>query len=357
MRIAKTVVLLILAAGLLVSVPAVQADDSVYNGEGANIFPVESRDISLDYELLIITQNEIGPLWDFKSQVTNDVRVDVLFVLKNRGKAQTVTVGFPEAFGYEPGMEEGETAPTIRDFRVELDGVPVETVVQPLAKRNEEFQFDRVHLWRMHFAVGQTRTVRNTYRFEPSYSSNGEWNVRYILKTGRLWAGPIGRIDVVVRAPIPVRGFRFIPYPEEYSEFHAINWEPDRDMEYISNSRIDEVLFSKCRTTEDAVALENIREIYDNEAARRRAEIRLSINGLSHERLSLCTRDEIQTYINGLYATYGRTFQTAAWAGFFRGKWWYQADPRYSDNLLSAEDQKTLARLKEYLEKALTPRP
>lgn len=311
----------------------------------------------MDYELLTVTHKEIGPLWDWKYQLRNDVRVDVLFVLRNRGRAQTVTVGFPEALGYEPGMEDGEGVATIRDFRAMADGVPVEVAVQPLAKRNEEFDFDRVHLWRMHFGAGQTRTVRNTYRFQPSYSSDGEWFVRYILKTGRLWAGPIGRIDVVVQCPVPVRGFRFVPYPEEYSEFHAQGWEPDRDVEYGSNSRIDEVLFSKCRITGESVGLENIYETYDNEASRRRKLIRHYINGLSAERLALCNRDEIRTYINGLYATYGRPFETPLWAGFFRTKWWYQVNPGYSDALLTDEDQKTLARLKEHLEKALAPHP
>ena len=368
MKVAKKIVLAIvwmtIAVCLLPVAPVVQANDSQYNGSGFNIYPIESQDIILEYESLNITQPDLSdmrmPGWEGKAQV------DVTFILHNTGKEQTVTIGFPESSSYEGIYFEMNN--TIYDFRTTVDGVPIDTILQPLKEINEEFGFDKVHLWRVHFEAGQTRTVRSIYSYKPFESINGDWSVEYILRTGRLWSGTIGRIDVFVKSSAPVSGFKFVPYPDEYSEFHAANWEPNRDIVFGSNGYRDMALNNKGKM--DDFWIERVRglifefvdfdnddfvDFYNQEAKTRRQMIREYIGSLGSKQLAPCTRNEIQTYINGIYATHGRPFQTKKWADFFEAKWWYQVNQNYSDSLLTPADQKALVRLTEYLDTALQP--
>lgn len=247
MRVAKITLLVIalmtVAVCLLPVTPAVRANDSQYNGSGFDIYPIESQDIVLDYESLNITEPELSDIW--KPGWAGKAQVDVTFILRNTGKEQTVTIGFPEASSYEGIYFEMNN--TIYDFRTTVDGVPIDTIRQPLKELNEEFGFDKVHLWRIHFEAGQTHTVRSTYSYKPFHGVSGDWSVEYILKTGSLWSGKIGRIDVFIKSSALVSGFKFVPYPDEYSEFHAVNWEPNRDIVFGSNWHCDMLLKNRGR--------------------------------------------------------------------------------------------------------------
>ncbi|MDP2313425.1 MAG: YARHG domain-containing protein [Pseudomonadota bacterium] len=49
---------------------------------------------------------------------------------------------------------------------------------------------------------------------------------------------------------------------------------------------------------------------------------------------------------NGIYAYYGRAFETEKWKAHFASKPWYRVNPHYSDALLSKEAQRNVAVLK-----------
>ncbi|NLG85206.1 MAG: YARHG domain-containing protein [Firmicutes bacterium] len=330
---------------VLLSLPEVAADDAVFLGYGASVFPAEEGAIELEYEQLTITYHPFD----------EEARVEAFLIFKNPGEAKTVLMGFPEALGHSPAEEEG--FPTILDLDTTVDGVPVDTVYQPLEMRNGDFHFDRVYLWKVHFQKGESHTIKHTYRYKSSYDSLGYWYLDYILQTGALWAGKIGRIDIVVRSPVKVPWMEFVPYPEEYSYFHATEWEPDRDIRLTSLYSTDLAVFGKGEPVEGYYDEAAARKIYREAAVKRRAEIRAYIAALKPEYLSRCTKKEIQTYINGIYATYGRPFKDPAWAAFFTGKWWYEPDHAFHEGMLSGEDQKTIARLKTYVDKALTSLP
>lgn len=346
----KAALTALLLAGICFAAAMPRADDGVFLGDGADIYPVEETGIRLDYEQLVITHTATGTYEDPKGSV----RVEALFIFTNSGPAKTVTIGFPEELDHNPERPD-EAFPTILNFAASVDGIPVRTVYQPLATRNEAYGFDRVYLWKVHFARGGSHVIRNSYDYKPSYTSNGFNYIRYILKTGSLWAGPIGRIDIIVRSPIPVSWMEFVPYPEEYSRFHGVNWEPDRDIELgyrywrkgeIPREGTDVHIYA-------SVDSGYTEKTYGEAAAARRAEIRKYIAGLKPEKLQVCAKQEIQAYINGIYAAHGRPFRDPEWAGFFAGKWWYQPDPSFGEELLTSEDQRVVARLKTYLAGAL----
>lgn len=54
---------------------------------------------------------------------------------------------------------------------------------------------------------------------------------------------------------------------------------------------------------------------------------------------------------NGIYAYYGRPFETDKWKAYFAKKSWYVADPGFTDARLSPVAQKNIALLKERGEK------
>ncbi|MGE5550138.1 MAG: YARHG domain-containing protein [Bacteroidota bacterium] len=339
----KRSILFVIPAVLFLCTLGPRADDGVFLGKGADIYPAEEAKIRLDYELLTVTHTE--------GEKGGNVRVEALFILSNTGEARTVTVGFPEESGYSP-EETDEQFPTIMNFTATVDGVPVGTVRQTLREPNEDFAFDWAYLWRVRFGKGETRVIRNTYDYKPAFDSIGLHTVRYILRTGALWAGPIGRIDIVVRSPIPVPWMAFVPYPEEYSHFHAANWEPDRDIDLSYRFWSKEEIPAGGRSYIYPSA-DTKKAAYGEAAAARCTEIRQYIAGLTGDKLAACTKWEIQAYINGIYATHGRSFKDPAWSSFFAGKWWYQINPSYGEGALTVEDHKTIARLKAFLGEAL----
>lgn len=316
------------------------ADDAAFSGYGADVFPVAESDIKLEYELLTI---------NYQVNSRDRAEVEALFVFKNEGKAKTVVIGFPEALGSEPAFE---NIPTIFDFKTSIDGRPWETVHQPLQKRNEEYAFDRVYLWKVHFKAGETHVIRNSYYYRPTVWSTCDWRLEYILKTGALWAGPIGKIDIIVKSQIPVPWMEFMPYPEEYSYFQATNWEPDRNIVLSSHREADSVIFNKGKVS-GYFGEKKSKEIYRTAMLKRQKEIRDYIGKLTPEKLSICSKNQIQTYINGIYASYGWVFKSSEWTKFFNEKWWYQPNPNFKETDLTPDNQKVLARLKDYLVNAI----
>lgn len=346
--------LAVVAVCFFTGVRGARANDSVFYGYGANVYPVRQADIKMDYELLTITAN------DAVDVTQKRINVDVHFIFRNMGAAKTVTIGFTEWAG-AGDITESEALSTAHDFSTSVDGIPVEAVPQLLAKENTEYGFERVHLWRVHFTEGQSRTIHNSYWLRASNNVESDWWTGYILKTGGLWAGPIGQIDVLVRARERVVDYAhgdrysdppqywmpFVPYPEEYSEFHAVNWKPDHDIRIQSNQFRDNML---CRRvfTQKYNRAEREKAVREQQAL-----IRSYIAGLGDERLSTCSRNELQTYINGIFATYGRMFQSPEWAKFFGSKWWYEPNPAFKDTLLSDKDRRTIVRLQGFLDDAL----
>lgn len=57
--------------------------------------------------------------------------------------------------------------------------------------------------------------------------------------------------------------------------------------------------------------------------------------------------DEYDKMRNGLYAYYGRAFQTEKWKTYFAGQSWYQTNPGYDDSMLSPQAARNAVLLKK----------
>ena len=163
----------------LISVPLASADDGFFAGEGETVWPVDSKEIEMVAETVIVKPGITG--WD----------ADCIFILKNTGNETVAQVGFPDM------VEEGDGADTnkgtIENFRCFVDSEEVQ-VEHKLAVQNllkPELNYPFAYIWKMSFKKGQIRKITNTYSFKGIGISDGSVSLIYILKTGSLWKGTI----------------------------------------------------------------------------------------------------------------------------------------------------------------------
>jgi hypothetical protein len=85
--------------------------------------------------------------------------------------------------------EVGRGDQALHDFAAVIDGAPAAVTAESGTATGD---YPSWISWTVPFAVGQIRTVTNSYWGRNMYWSNGEGRTGYILKTGAGWNGPIG---------------------------------------------------------------------------------------------------------------------------------------------------------------------
>lgn len=130
------------------------------------------------------------------------VQVSCVFVVVNEGPDDRLLVGFPD-YWPDPNDDshraDGKSA--IRDLRVAVDGLPVETTAVPVSVAPDDIRaafggvvsYNCAHVWNCTFARGQTRMLRTDYSQPYSAMSDGSHIINYVLRTGASWKGPIGQ--------------------------------------------------------------------------------------------------------------------------------------------------------------------
>lgn len=125
-----------------------------------------------------------------------DVLVD--FEFKNLGKAQTVTMGFPEETS---GDSDGQA---IWNFHVWVDAIATKATRKILTQEDEDFKAAWIH--QVKFGAGQTRKVRVKYQSGLGGNTSGMTVLTYILKTGGTWYGNVDSIQIDVDATKMLKG-------------------------------------------------------------------------------------------------------------------------------------------------------
>jgi hypothetical protein len=204
------------------------AEDTFLGASAQGAYPLRSKDIALVSEQVSVAL----------SQERADV--DCVFVFRNEGPAQTALIGFPE--GPPPGREQlGDTR--LNSFRAWVHGRALAVKTRPASpplpssdqpspgllnpdpygpkaapialdyaqgKRKvlspgpygpKAARVSRWHTFKVRFARGQSRTVRNRYWVRPGeQDSIGGIRFSYVLSTARTWKdGKIARADIRVR--------------------------------------------------------------------------------------------------------------------------------------------------------------
>ncbi len=124
-------------------------------------------------------------------------RVRCEYLLKNEGKGQMVTLGFPDMPGWE-GADVRITHVHLHDFRSWVDGKRLSVKLHTMS-REKGSGFDRWYVRRIWFGPGRTRQVVNTYIQGHGMMSDGSRWFPYTIWPAGSWRGPIGELDITVR--------------------------------------------------------------------------------------------------------------------------------------------------------------
>ncbi len=122
------------------------------------------------------------------------VKVESIFFLRNRGPATVVTVGYPNL---SSGADVLRAVP-FRTFSSFVDGVPVQTRELPDSTHVSYGDFTSWYVKEVAFQAGEVKCLRNEFTAPTGFGLPNYRSFQYILETGSTWADPIGVGDIVV---------------------------------------------------------------------------------------------------------------------------------------------------------------
>ncbi|MCG0275199.1 MAG: hypothetical protein L5655_03415 [Thermosediminibacteraceae bacterium] len=181
----KFFLVIVLSVVMLVTPGNVRADDCSLGRMADGVYPLRDEDIVMVSEYVNIK--------------VKSGYAECVFEFKNTGKAREVLMGFPAEM---EGDEEEETRLKVEEFKAFQDGVEIPVKLEKgVAPENEKAlglpAYKSWYTFTVKFKAGETVKIKNTYRFHPTVFSTGDVQIGYILKTGALWKGHIGKARVV----------------------------------------------------------------------------------------------------------------------------------------------------------------
>ncbi|MDA8099716.1 MAG: YARHG domain-containing protein [Nitrospiraceae bacterium] len=161
------------------------ADDSVYEGNGYQVFPTKSSEVQLVAETITITDNKA-----FGHSKRNNFGFDVDMTFKNHGGDTVLQMGFPVLVD----DIEGEQIEIDTHFRTWVNGQEVaiskkEGIPNPGIKDSHFSKL--VFTYSVEFKRGETKQIKHTYDVGGISDSMGGLNLKYILRTGGHWKSVI----------------------------------------------------------------------------------------------------------------------------------------------------------------------
>lgn len=190
---------LICLLALCLTGPAL-ANDGEFYGSGADLYPVKNAHITMAREALHIEQ--LGP---HRQSYVSRWGVHLRYEFKNtHTEPVTVQMGFPEHC--QRSVEDMEVEapsckkPAIEDFEAWVDQVKVPVAIKTptAAGALPDDRYDRVHTFTVSFKPGETKVVEHRYTHGGYIVSPFNSGLAYILKTGGLWKGPIGQLNIQI---------------------------------------------------------------------------------------------------------------------------------------------------------------
>ena len=167
---------ILVAIILFASSPAkLQANDASFEGDGATVYATKENRVQMIRENILIRYD--------KNKKTHEWVAECEFEFENQSKEPlTIQMGFPN---WRNWSEESQDHFMIRDFRVEIDGVPVkaksrfidqEKNMRPWKGASKPATFDGALTWTVAFKPQERKVVRNTFSFG-GFISYGPFNI------------------------------------------------------------------------------------------------------------------------------------------------------------------------------------
>lgn len=228
----------VLIAGVL------RADIYLDRGKGNVIAPVRSTQITMDAETVIVeAERRFGGfrvMADFTMRNTTGETIshDVAFPFESAGSASIARDGFRVVLGEDPN------AVPMRQISLKVRDPKATPPYSP-------YDFPAALVWPVTWGPHETKLIRLAFDIGAAEDTrelvNG-WQLRYIVRTGALWHGPIGRADITLRLDGHrhyADGFAKPKLPDKacYSYpanakrvspseivWHFENWTPDEDI-------------------------------------------------------------------------------------------------------------------------------
>jgi len=227
-----------------------RADIYTVRREGAAIYPQQSTSVSMDAEDVVLQRGPDGfaVTATFVMRNQSDQRVDsaVAFPIVGSGY-------YPEwVFIVEVAPGSGEDVVFERVLGQVRYGADSTVRREPFATEppKSAADFPEAIVWDMSWRPGETKTIRLHFDMGDPKVLRGSnelaagWQVMYIVSTGALWKGPIGRADISIRFdggrewwPGGLGSFREWSYPdqakwegEESISWHFENWTPTEEI-------------------------------------------------------------------------------------------------------------------------------
>ncbi|MDD4429556.1 MAG: YARHG domain-containing protein, partial [Paludibacter sp.] len=197
--------------------------------KGSTAFPINSDYIVLEKETINIQYGE------------ERHSVEVVFYFHNTGPETDLQIGFPNVANY---------GKSLYDFKAFQYPARAEYIVEEKPGGQmpglDQYMYERIYSWTMHFEEGERKALLVTYSFyNTTMSENDGGSASYILKTGALWKGKIGSIDISVDFPEKVAYHEIAASPSGYYyngsgiEWHFENIEPDFDLDIFYHKLAD----------------------------------------------------------------------------------------------------------------------
>jgi hypothetical protein len=167
---------------VLLLVPSVAlANDSTFGGAPADLVPLAEQQVRMLSEDVVLTAQH------------DEWHVEARYEFQNLGKSDVkVQVGFPEFRC--PSDEGGDCADVaFRDLVTLVDGAPVKHRQGKLTKHGWAEFLGVVWLFDVEFPVGRAIAINHRYRVASGGDVAGNSYTSYVTRTGRSWAGTIGR--------------------------------------------------------------------------------------------------------------------------------------------------------------------
>lgn len=169
---------------------SVRAGESVFDGAGSSVFPLEPARVRRVFEGVRIRRVEHG--W----------RIDAEEVFQAGVAPATAVMGLPD---YRASLARDDTAAgrprgTVRDLVVTVDGLPMATTELPgsAAPGQDLGGIERLFRFEVPFAGEEIRSVRLEYAVGDSRTDRGEPLLFFYLNPGSLWEGENAKVTVRV---------------------------------------------------------------------------------------------------------------------------------------------------------------
>ncbi|WP_419420857.1 YARHG domain-containing protein [Legionella sp. D16C41] len=319
-----------------------QANDTAFGGTGASPYPIEQPNIKMVAEKIVISgqnlnKTNLGGSWHYQCN----------YLFKNNlNQPITIQMGFPFPINNEfsnvavpAGQQSRQGAALVYNFTVSARNKPLAVKRQKITPNKEKDLFYKdAFVWLLTFSPKEVVSINHQYDTGATFDVMGYNWVSYVLKTGKLWQS--GKIDSTEIDIIPNTPTRLC---SELSKNAHYTVPKPKGMKIVGSGKNRHYIWKlKNFSPNDDLSLciQTGRNYI-----RYQVVYALLREDLTH--LRKMTKAQLGLIRNTIYAQYGRQFQDSKLQHYFNKQWWYEANPTYSDNLLTVDDQRLLSAIKQ----------